>query len=162
MLNFFTKAEKIICLMAKAFCLISISSMVILVFLNVILRYIFNSGIPIGDEIARYFFIWSVFVGVVLAYRDKEHVGVTLVVDALKGTAKKIMLVLGNLVSTVTIGYLLISSIAYLKVAHRYNSPASGIPFSFVAIILVIASISILLLNNFDLYRLLKTREGDS
>ena len=37
--------------------------MVILVFGNVVLRYGFNSGIAISEEVARWLFIWITFLG---------------------------------------------------------------------------------------------------
>ena len=42
-------------------------AMVIMVFGNVVLRYGFNSGISISDEMSRYCFIWLTYIGAMVA-----------------------------------------------------------------------------------------------
>ena len=160
MLKFISKTEKTIESIIKVIVLISTASMVMLVFVNVILRYIFNSGIPIGEEISRFFFIWMVLLGAVLAFKDNEHVGISVVIDKLKGIAKKIVLVIGNILTSVALCYLSISSIDYLEMTNTYTTPAAGLPFSVVTVSLVICSFSLLVLNIFDLYRIFKLQEG--
>lgn len=56
-----------------AFCLLS---MVIMVFGNVVLRYGFDSGIVMSEELSRFAFIWLVFVGAVVAMQEGAHLGV--------------------------------------------------------------------------------------
>lgn len=43
--------------------------MVVLVFGNVVLRYGFNSGITVSEEVSRWLFIWGTFLGAVVALR---------------------------------------------------------------------------------------------
>src|SRR5262249_51169519 len=54
--------------------------MVVLVFGNVVLRYGFNSGIAISEEISRYLFIWLTFLGAIVAVHEHEHLGVDTLV----------------------------------------------------------------------------------
>ncbi len=49
--------------------------MVVLVFGNVVLRYAFNSGITVSEELSRWLFVWLTFVGAVVALRDHAHLG---------------------------------------------------------------------------------------
>ncbi|NDP40741.1 MAG: TRAP transporter small permease subunit, partial [Rhodoferax sp.] len=42
-------------------------AMVIMVFGNVLLRYGFNSGIDVSDELSRYCFIWLTYIGAMVA-----------------------------------------------------------------------------------------------
>src|SRR5262245_66585769 len=62
--------------------------MVILVFGNVVLRYGFNSGIAISEEISRYLFIWLTFLGAIVAVHEHEHLGVDTLVRALPRKGK--------------------------------------------------------------------------
>ena len=55
---------------------VAMVAMVGMVFGNVVLRYGFNSGIDISEEMSRYCFIWLTYVGAIVAMRDKAHVGV--------------------------------------------------------------------------------------
>ena len=58
-------------------------AMVIMVFGNVVLRYGFNSGISISDEMSRYCFIWLTYLGAMVAMREKGHLGVDTLVRRL-------------------------------------------------------------------------------
>ncbi|MDD3937959.1 TRAP transporter small permease, partial [Rhodoferax sp.] len=48
-------------------------AMVFMVFGNVVLRYGFNSGIDVSDEMSRYCFIWLTYIGAMVAMREKGH-----------------------------------------------------------------------------------------
>lgn len=47
----------------------------ILVFGNVVLRYGFNSGIAVSEELSRLLFVWLIFLGAVLASAERVHIG---------------------------------------------------------------------------------------
>ena len=47
---------------------VSLALMVVMVFGNVVLRYLFNSGITASEELARFFFLWLIFVGSVVGF----------------------------------------------------------------------------------------------
>lgn len=65
-------------------------AMVIMVFGNVVLRYGFNSGISISDEMSRYCFIWLTYIGAMVAMREKGHLGVDTLVRRLSLPGKKV------------------------------------------------------------------------
>lgn len=65
-------------------------AMVIMVFGNVVLRYGFNSGISVSDEMARYCFIWLTFIGAMVAMRDGAHLGVDTLIRKLSLRGKKV------------------------------------------------------------------------
>jgi len=57
--------------------------MVLMVFGNVVLRYAFNSGIQVSEELSRFFFVWLTFIGAIVAMRDGSHLGMDTVVSKL-------------------------------------------------------------------------------
>jgi len=57
--------------------------MVLMVFGNVVLRYLFNSGIVVSEELSRFFFVWLTFIGAIVAVRDGSHLGMDNVVRRL-------------------------------------------------------------------------------
>ena len=65
-------------------------AMVIMVFGNVVLRYGFNSGIDISDEMSRYCFIWLTYIGAMVAMREKGHLGVDSLVRRLSLRGKQV------------------------------------------------------------------------
>lgn len=74
---------------AVAVCLLAIMS--ILVFLNVVLRYGFNSSINITEEVSRYLFVWLVFIGAILAFKDNQHVSVTMLTAKLSPFKRQLL-----------------------------------------------------------------------
>lgn len=52
-------------------------AMVVMVFGNVVLRYAFNSGITVSEELSRYCFVWLTFLGAIVAMRDNAHLGMS-------------------------------------------------------------------------------------
>ena len=67
-------------------------AMVVMVFGNVVLRYGFNSGITVSDEMSRYCFIWLTYIGAMIAMREKGHLGVDTLVKHLPLNGKKVCL----------------------------------------------------------------------
>jgi TRAP-type transport system small permease protein len=80
----------------EAFLALCMLSMVVMVFGNVVLRYVFNSGITISEEMSRYVFVWLVFVGAVLAMREQAHLGIDTLVTRLPRLGKKVCLAISE------------------------------------------------------------------
>ena len=66
------------------------AGMVVLVFGNVTLRYGFNSGITLSEELSRWLFVWMTFLGAIVALRSHEHLGTDMLVGRLGPKGKKI------------------------------------------------------------------------
>lgn len=58
--------------------------MAVSVFLNVVLRYGFGSGLAASEELSRLLFVWMVFIGATAAYPAGEHMAFTSLVGMLK------------------------------------------------------------------------------
>jgi len=52
-------------------------------FANVLARYFFNSPIQWAEELARYSFIWVVFMGAVVCTKRKRHIAIDILLQAL-------------------------------------------------------------------------------
>lgn len=65
---------------AMAVCL---GVMAVSVFVNVVLRYGFGSGIAASEELSRLLFVWMVFIGATAAYPAGEHMAFTSLVAGL-------------------------------------------------------------------------------
>jgi TRAP-type C4-dicarboxylate transport system permease small subunit len=57
-----------------------LAGMVVMIFGNVVLRYAFDSGIAVSEELSRFLFVWLTFVGAVVVARDNAHMGVETLV----------------------------------------------------------------------------------
>ena len=73
------------------------AGMVVLVFGNVLLRYGFNSGITLSEELSRWLFVWMTFLGAIVALRKHEHLGTDMLIGRLGPVGKKICLGISQL-----------------------------------------------------------------
>ena len=79
----------------------SVSVMAILVFVNVIARFIFNSPLAVADEMSCYLFVLMSFMGTAIAARRKAHLGLTIVTDKFSPSAARKVQVLMYLIAAV-------------------------------------------------------------
>ncbi len=75
---------------------VAMVAMVVMVFGNVVLRYGFNSGITVSEEMSRYCFIWLTYIGAMVAMREGGHLGVDTLVKHLGTGGKKLCLFLSE------------------------------------------------------------------
>jgi len=78
------------CRLLEAVMALLLAAMVVLVFGNVFMRYAFNSGFSISEELSRWLFVWLTFLGAVAALRSNAHLGTDMLVGKLGPLGKKI------------------------------------------------------------------------
>jgi TRAP-type C4-dicarboxylate transport system permease small subunit len=73
---------------------LALAIMVVLVFGNVVLRYGFNSGLTLSEELSRWLFVWMTFMGAVVALHERAHLGTDSLISRLGTKGKKLCLLL--------------------------------------------------------------------
>jgi TRAP-type C4-dicarboxylate transport system permease small subunit len=74
----------------KFIIVVCLALMVVLVFGNVVLRYAFNSGITVSEELSRWLFVWLIFLGATVAMKEHAHLGMDSVVSGcLRGERRR-------------------------------------------------------------------------
>ena len=132
-----------------------LAAMVVLVFGNVVLRYVFNSGIAISEELSRWLFVWMVFLGAIVGLREHAHLGVDSFVKLLSPTGRKICYALSHVLMLYASVLLTEGSWKQTVLNWDTTAPASGLSVGlFYAAGLVFGAASIPILLH-DLYRLL-------
>lgn len=58
-----------------------ISVMSVLVFANVVARFVFKHSMAVSDELSTYLFVLMSFMGTAIAARRRAHLGLTIVTD---------------------------------------------------------------------------------
>jgi TRAP-type C4-dicarboxylate transport system permease small subunit len=56
------------------------------------MRYGFNSGITLSEELSRWLFVWMTFMGAIVALREHGHLGTDMLVGKLSPRGKKFCL----------------------------------------------------------------------
>lgn len=100
--------------------------MVVLVFGNVVLRYTFNSGITISEELSRWLFVWLTFMGAVVALREHGHLGVDALVSRLPTLGKKICLLVAQVAMLYVSWLLLTGSWSQTVINWETEAPVTG------------------------------------
>ena len=67
----------------EAILAINLAVLSCIVFINIILRYGFQTSLLSVDELSRYLFVWLTFIGAIVAFMDNAHVQVTFLVEKL-------------------------------------------------------------------------------
>lgn len=60
----------------------SLSLVIILLFADVVARFAFQTSVPWAGEVARFAFVYMIYFGISYAIRERRHLRVTLLVDA--------------------------------------------------------------------------------
>ena len=70
----------------------ALAFMVVMVFGNVVMRYGFNSGITLSEELSRWLFVWMTFLGGVVALNERAHLGTDSLISRLPVLGRKLCL----------------------------------------------------------------------
>lgn len=71
---------------------LSLVLMVVMVFGNVVMRYGFNSGLTLSEELSRWLFVWMTFLGAVVALNERAHLGTDSLIARLPVVGQKLCL----------------------------------------------------------------------
>ena len=95
----------------------------VIVVVNVFMRYFVGHILPWGEEVATSCFVYTTFIGAAWCLRTHQHVGVDLVVDRMPAGVRKAVQLLTDLVIVVLNSY-----ITYLSVQFIISSKMKTMP----------------------------------
>jgi TRAP-type C4-dicarboxylate transport system permease small subunit len=107
-------------------------AMTVLVFANVVLRYLFGNSLPWVEELTRYMMIWLAYLGAGLALRAGTHVAVEVLQDALP---ELVVMVLRGVIAALVLVFLAAVAwygFAYAQFAMRQSSAVLRLPLGLV------------------------------
>lgn len=139
----------------NGFIAFALSLMAILVFGNVVLRYLFNSGITWSEEMARFLFIWLVLLGAVAAFKDNSHLGVDMLTKRLSKPLKKIVFIISNLIVLLVLYLVVEGSWKITLLNSGSKAPATGLPITMIYGTGIVMGIGMAVIVIMKLYRVL-------
>jgi TRAP-type C4-dicarboxylate transport system permease small subunit len=128
--------------------------MFVLVFINVMMRLLFNSGIDISEELPRYAFVWMCFIGAVVGMRRHSHLGVDMVVAALPVLGRKVCWGISQAIMAICSGYMLYGTWLQHDIIRQNASPVMQISMLYVYGISYLAGAAIAVICLTNLVRL--------
>ena len=130
----------------EALLVLLLAGMVVMVFGNVVLRYGFNSGIGVSEEMSRYFFVWLIFIGAVVTFREGAHLGVETLVHRFGRGGRVVAMALSDVVVLGCCIVFFLGTLAQHEVNITNVSPVTGLNMIWVYGIGYFASVGIGLL----------------
>jgi TRAP-type C4-dicarboxylate transport system permease small subunit len=128
--------------------------MVVLVFGNVVLRYGFNSGIIVSEEVSRMLFIWVTFLGSIIAMHENGHLGSNFIIRRFSPLGRRIGLLIGRLLMLYICWLIFAGALEQTRINLSVSAPITGMSMGwFYASGVVFSLIGALILLG-DLYRL--------
>lgn len=108
--------------------------MVIVSFMQVVMRYVFNDALSWSEEVSRYLFVWFSWIGVSVGLKENEHLSVELFSISLKrhglfktNEATQIVMKLIWLATTLIVAYYGIE-VVKLQMSLKVVTPAIRMP----------------------------------
>ena len=118
---------------AEIFLAATLTIMVIAVFSNVVLRYAFDTGFVLYEELSRLLFVWLVCVGTALAAYENKHLNFTLVIDRVGPRTRSALYYLAHLIGAVILGMVIKGSWDQVLAGMQSFSPVMGYPLALAA-----------------------------
>lgn len=122
------RALDLYCSLIKVLAVACLAGMVILVFGNVVLRYGFNSGIVVSEEVSRWLLVWLTFLGAIVALREHRHLGIDTFVRRLSPQGKRVVFVINYALMLYADWLLLLGSWRQMILTASDRSPAASLP----------------------------------
>lgn len=131
----------------EAICCFALAVMATCVFLQVIMRYAFNSALQWSEEVAAISMVWAVYMGAALCVRERFHIRIMAGVLLFPRSVAKVFVLCADLLAMIYCVFMLIASWGYLSVLAQYTArtPSLQIDEFWPQSILVIGHVLILI-----------------
>ena len=125
--------------LAKASIIVISIVMICVTLAQVIFRYVIAAPLPWSEELARYCFVWIVFLGGAVGLSRGIHLGVDLFVNMLPGKAQRGLDMLTSILIGAFAVTVIYASVPVLKMNMFQRSPALGAQMSWIYIAIPIS-----------------------
>ena len=128
-----------------------IALMVVVVFLQVIFRFIIKSSLAWSEEMARYLLIWITFLGASIGIKRKSHIGVEVVVNLFPEKMQQWIRIITNAITMVFFIALMTWGRRLLIIVSKQRSPAMEISMAIPYAAILVSSALIILYISYNI-----------
>ncbi|AEJ20727.1 TRAP transporter small permease [Gracilinema caldarium] len=128
-------------------------AMVLIIFTNVILRYVFNSGLMWSEELALLFAVWFIFIAMSIGVKQDLHINISVLPKKLVTPLLQVILQkIKNIIIFVIALTMLIDGWKLVQFTLTSIMPATKLPAGLLYAILPISSIIMIYESLMDLF----------
>lgn len=127
-------------------CGLLLAAMSIVVFGNVVARYLFHRAFAWSEEIALFMFLWLVFLGAVLALLRNRHLGLDILINALPASIRPHILLLGNCITATALWFMVYGGYKYYLTTVPWPAPGTHIPYGYINAVLPLSALLMLVI----------------
>lgn len=98
---------------------------------NVFGRFVLDSSLAVSDQLARFLFVWVIFLGAALAHLHREHIEVDFLVQRVPPIVRRALVVVQELLILVLVVALLLGAREVLATSPG-TMPLLGIPYNWM------------------------------
>jgi TRAP-type C4-dicarboxylate transport system permease small subunit len=124
------KIEGVLLRSIKWFLFMTVAGMTLSVLLGVLFRYVLKDPLPWSEELARYLMIWSACFGAAVAYRERSHFAITMIIDKFHGNLGKVLTKIAQITVFIFVAIVAVEGIILLSGLEGQTTPAMQIPMS--------------------------------
>ena len=136
----------------KVFAALCLVAMIIMVFGNVFLRYAFNSGIAVSDELSSWCLTWMTYTAGLVALREHGHLGFDGILTKFPPAGQRVLLSIAQVIMIAMMVMFLYGSWQQTVINLGNMAPASGISLGALYGVGIVFSVIAILVLLGDLY----------
>ena len=108
--------------------------MSIIIFVQVVMRYVFHSSLTWSEEMARYLFVWPVYFSVAYTAKKEAHIRIDAAINIYPKKARPYVEILSEIIVLAFAIFIAVTSVTvFQKIsASGQISPALHVPMQFV------------------------------
>lgn len=122
---------------------VAIFAMTLIIFLQVISRYVFNSPLVWSEELSRYLFVWISFLAIADAVRTKSHIALSVLTDKMSEDKKIIISKLNNCFVFIIGIIITYGGIILMNLGIHQSSATLGVPMFLVYLVIPVSGVLI-------------------
>lgn len=110
----------------------SVALMGVVLFIQIVMRYIFNHPLIWSEELARYLFIWMAFIGIGYGVKYDLHIKMEAFLAIFPKKVQKVVVIITEVVAIIFMGLVLVPGFQFAIHTGHVPSSAMGIPMYWI------------------------------
>lgn len=123
--EWFDTISKVINALLEKIAFVFFVVMTLIVWAQILYRYILGDGIPWAEEISKYLMVWMGLLSAAIVYYEKGHISMEFFANRIK--SKKLLECFQIAAGSILFAALIYYGFEYAEFGKRFISPASGI-----------------------------------